>query len=83
MSFILTLSCVDRPGIVATVAGFLAKNQFNIRESAQFGDRETDLFFMRVAFEDTPEIGMKSVRLSDPAPFWKSVLRTFESPTYR
>ena len=52
MSFILTLSCVDRPGIVAAVAGFLAKNQFNIRESAQFGDRETDLFFMRVAFED-------------------------------
>jgi formyltetrahydrofolate deformylase len=52
MSFILTLSCQDRPGIVAAVAGFLASAQFNIRESAQFGDSETGLFFMRVAFED-------------------------------
>jgi formyltetrahydrofolate deformylase len=54
MSFILTLSCQDRPGIVAAVAGFLAAAQFNIRESAQFGDSETGLFFMRVAFEDVP-----------------------------
>jgi formyltetrahydrofolate deformylase len=54
MSFILTLSCRDRPGIVAAVAGFLAAAQFNIRESAQFGDSETGLFFMRVAFEDVP-----------------------------
>lgn len=52
MSFVLTLSCKDRPGIVAGVANFLADNGFNIRESAQFGDAETDLFFMRVAFED-------------------------------
>jgi formyltetrahydrofolate deformylase len=52
MSFVLTLSCVDRPGIVAAVAGFLARNHYNIRESAQFGDVETGFFFMRVAFED-------------------------------
>ncbi|WP_119420747.1 formyltetrahydrofolate deformylase [Desertibaculum subflavum] len=52
MSLVLTLACKDRPGIVAGVATFLADNGFNIRESAQFGDAETGLFFMRVAFED-------------------------------
>lgn len=52
MSLILTLSCQDRPGIVAAVSGFLATHRFNIRESAQFGDGETGLFFMRVSVED-------------------------------
>ncbi|MFN4311030.1 MAG: formyltetrahydrofolate deformylase [Ferrovibrio sp.] len=52
MSLILTLSCTDRPGIVAAVSGYLSANHFNIRESAQFGDGETGLFFMRVCIED-------------------------------
>ena len=52
MSLILTLSCHDRPGIVAAVSGFLAEHRFNIRDSAQFGDGETGLFFMRVSFDD-------------------------------
>ncbi|MFN3400449.1 MAG: formyltetrahydrofolate deformylase [Ferrovibrio sp.] len=52
MSLILTLSCHDRPGIVAAVSGFLASHRFNIRDSAQFGDSETGLFFMRVSVED-------------------------------
>lgn len=52
MSLILTLSCHDRPGIVAAVSGFLAAHRFNIRDSAQFGDSETGLFFMRVSVED-------------------------------
>ena len=45
---ILTLSCSDRPGIVAMVAGFLADREFTIRDSQQFGDPDTGLFFMRV-----------------------------------
>lgn len=52
MGLILTLSCQDRPGIVAAVSGFLAQNRFNIRDSAQFGDAETGLFFMRVTADD-------------------------------
>jgi formyltetrahydrofolate deformylase len=52
MSYVLTLTCVDRPGIVAAIGSFLASHEFNIRELAQFGDRETGLFFMRVAFEE-------------------------------
>lgn len=47
----LTLSCDDRPGLVATVAGFLAANGGNIVDAQQFDDRLTRRFFMRVMFE--------------------------------
>ncbi|PWN91666.1 Formyltetrahydrofolate deformylase [Acaromyces ingoldii] len=50
-SFILTLSCPDRQGIVHRVTGFLAQRGFNIRDSAQFGDPTTNRFFMRVHAE--------------------------------
>ncbi len=49
--FILTLSCPDRIGIVAAVAGFLAERQGNILASAQFDDRLSNRFFMRVNLE--------------------------------
>jgi formyltetrahydrofolate deformylase len=49
--FILTLSCEDRPGLVAAVATFLHENGGNILEASQFDDRETNRFFMRVVFE--------------------------------
>jgi formyltetrahydrofolate deformylase len=48
--FVLTLSCVDRKGIVATVASFLADKDCNILDSAQFDDGDTGRFFMRVTF---------------------------------
>lgn len=50
-AWVLTLSCPDRPGIVAAVAGALAEHGGNITESQQFGDPETGQFFMRVAVE--------------------------------
>ncbi|OJV82253.1 MAG: formyltetrahydrofolate deformylase [Cellulomonas sp. 73-92] len=46
--WVLTLSCPDRPGIVAAVAGLIAEHGGNITESQQFGDPETGQFFMRV-----------------------------------
>ena len=46
--FIFTLSCPDTSGIVAEVAGFMAKSNLTIKESNQFGDSETNSFFMRV-----------------------------------
>ena len=49
--FILTLSCKDRPGLVASVSGFLAENHCNILESQQFNDRENDRFFMRIVYD--------------------------------
>ncbi|MGH1471385.1 MAG: formyltetrahydrofolate deformylase [Cellvibrionaceae bacterium] len=48
---ILKLSCVDRPGIVADVADFFRESGFNIQESSQFNDVETQQFFMRCVFE--------------------------------
>jgi formyltetrahydrofolate deformylase len=49
-SFVLTLSCADRPGIVAAIAVRLAENGCNITDSAQFGDLKSGRFFMRVSF---------------------------------
>ncbi|WP_417307478.1 formyltetrahydrofolate deformylase [Devosia sp.] len=49
-SFVLTLSCPDRPGIVAAITTELAGLDANIAESNQFWDRETGQFFMRLAF---------------------------------
>ena len=46
--FIFTLSCPDTSGIVAEVAGFMANSNLTIKESNQFGDSETNSFFMRV-----------------------------------
>jgi len=50
-SYILRLSCDDRPGLVARVAGFLAEQGGNITDAQQFDDRLTGRFFMRVVFE--------------------------------
>jgi formyltetrahydrofolate deformylase len=52
--YVLTLSCPDRPGIVAAVSGVLAERDCNIVESQQFGDLGTGRFFMRTQF-DAPE----------------------------
>jgi formyltetrahydrofolate deformylase len=55
--YILTLSCLDQRGIVLRVAGFLAEHGCNIIDSAQFGDPESQLFFMRVHFAlEDPEV---------------------------
>jgi formyltetrahydrofolate deformylase len=48
---ILTLACDDKPGLVAEVTSFLARNTCNILESQQFNDVEDTQFFMRVVFD--------------------------------
>jgi formyltetrahydrofolate deformylase len=50
---ILTLSCVNRPGIVAKVSAALFDGGFNILDAQQFDDTETGDFFMRVSFNPT------------------------------
>ena len=50
-SYILTLSCEDRPGLVAAVAGLLFESGGNILEAQQFDDVETGRFFMRILFD--------------------------------
>jgi formyltetrahydrofolate deformylase len=56
-SFVLTLSCPDRPGIVHAVSGYLFRQGGNILESQQFDDPGSGRFFMRIVFavDATPE----------------------------
>ena len=54
-SWVLTLVCADRVGIVAAVSQFLAERGGFITDSQQYADREAGRFFMRVAFEATDE----------------------------
>ena len=65
---ILTLSCPDRPGIVARVSTLLFEHGANIVDAQQFDDAETGRFFMRVVFTPGPG-GAEAVRpgLSDLA----------------
>ncbi|MBI1237896.1 MAG: formyltetrahydrofolate deformylase [Alphaproteobacteria bacterium] len=49
--FILTLSCPNRPGIVAAVAAHLLASGGDILEAQQFDDPESRRFFMRVVFD--------------------------------
>jgi formyltetrahydrofolate deformylase len=50
-AFILTMRCVDRPGLVSAVSTHLYNCGGNITEAHQFDDLETGRFFMRIAFE--------------------------------
>jgi formyltetrahydrofolate deformylase len=49
--YVLTLSCNDRPGLVAAVAGALASHGGNIVEAQQFEEWSTGRFFMRTVYE--------------------------------
>ena len=47
-SYVLTLSCPDRPGLVHAVSSFLFNAGANITDSQQFDDAVSGQFFMRV-----------------------------------
>lgn len=49
-SFVLTLSCPQRAGIVHAVTSFLLERGFDIREHQQFDDRLNGSLFLRTAF---------------------------------
>ncbi|MDR3514954.1 MAG: formyltetrahydrofolate deformylase [Azospirillaceae bacterium] len=55
--YILTLSCRNRPGIVAAVAAHLFEGGGNILDAQQFDDTETDRFFMRLVFDQVDDGG--------------------------
>ncbi len=61
--YVLTVSCADRPGLVADVSRVLFDCGGNILESQQFDDRAADRFFMRVHFEVGPGgLGLDALR---------------------
>ncbi len=61
--YILTLSCPDKPGIVAAVSGFLASDACNILESAQYNDENSNRFFMRVVFSGDVDLSEQFAKI--------------------
>ncbi|AEW94743.1 formyltetrahydrofolate deformylase [Streptantibioticus cattleyicolor] len=62
--YVLTLSCPDKQGIVHAVSSYLFMTGCNIVDSQQFGDQDTGLFFMRVAFSAEPPVTVEKLRAS-------------------
>jgi formyltetrahydrofolate deformylase len=50
-SAILLLSCPDRKGVVASVAGFIYQHRGNILHADEHGDLDSNTFLMRVEFD--------------------------------
>lgn len=48
---ILTVSCPDRPGLIAAVTSMLALHGTNVIEAEQHSERSSERFFMRVEFQ--------------------------------
>lgn len=53
-TYVLTITCPDTVGIVAAVSGFLTQHDCFITEAAQFGDPDSQRFFMRTVFVAGP-----------------------------
>jgi formyltetrahydrofolate deformylase len=75
-NFVLTLSCEDRPGIVAAVTTELAALNANIAESNQFWDRETGRFFMRLAFAAPEGAGRDALERALKSPIERFSMKT-------
>lgn len=60
--YVLTLSCLNRPGIVAAVSTYLFQHGGDIREAQQFDDSETGKFFARIAFDLTGDTDFATLR---------------------
>jgi len=75
-SFVLTLSCADRPGIVAAITTELAALGANIAESNQFWDRETGRFFMRLAFAAPDGVGRDAIERALKSPIERFSMQT-------
>ncbi|WP_151718311.1 formyltetrahydrofolate deformylase [Gemmobacter serpentinus] len=61
-NYVLTVTCPTTRGIVAAISGYLAGKGCNITDSAQFDDRETGRFFMRVTFTSEDGVGAEALR---------------------
>jgi formyltetrahydrofolate deformylase len=70
-TYVLNLSCPDKPGIVHGVSGLLLHHGANIEEAAQHNDPQTGLFFMRVQFAcDQSSKAELDVALQELAAVW-------------
>lgn len=71
---LLTLSCPNRPGIVAAVSTHLFHFGCNILEANQFDDHETGRVFMRVVFD----YGAQEVVLASLTQRFSDIARQFD-----
>jgi formyltetrahydrofolate deformylase len=62
--YALTVTCQSTRGIVAAIANYLADGGCNITDSAQFDDKETGNFFMRISFESDAAVVLEEMRAS-------------------
>ncbi|NDV01232.1 formyltetrahydrofolate deformylase [Pseudoroseicyclus tamaricis] len=62
MTYVLTVHCTARRGIVAATSGFLAEQGCNITDAAQFDDTETGSFFARISFEAETGTPLETLR---------------------
>jgi formyltetrahydrofolate deformylase len=61
--FVLTVDCLEGPGLVHAVTGFLVQNSGDILESQQFDDRLTGRFYLRLHFETSdPSVTLEQLR---------------------
>ncbi|VFU16604.1 ACT domain-containing protein [Methylocella tundrae] len=61
-TYILSVSCPDRIGVVADVAAFLLAHNCNIVESSQFSDADNGRFFLRNAFQPRSGASLDALR---------------------
>ncbi|KQO75629.1 formyltetrahydrofolate deformylase [Rhizobium sp. Leaf262] len=61
-TYVLTVACTSKRGIVAAISGYLAGKGCNIVDSSQFDDLETGKFFMRVSFISEEGESMEALR---------------------
>ena len=59
----LTLTCQNRPGIVAAVASYIFEAGGDIQEAQQFDDKDSGRFFMRVSFSCDEDVDLEGLRL--------------------
>jgi formyltetrahydrofolate deformylase len=60
--YLLTLSCRNRPGIVAAIATSVFKHGGNITEASQYDDGAANRFFMRLVFVVGPDADAAALR---------------------
>lgn len=60
--YVLTVACPSTRGIVATIAAYLSARGCDIIDSAQFDDKGTGNFFMRVSFDTSEGTTLEDLR---------------------
>jgi len=60
--YILTLSCPNRPGIVAAVADAIFLHGGNIRDAQQYDDTAATRFFTRIMLDDAGSLNLDGLR---------------------